>query len=76
MLTLVNNCCSKKEPLPYVNLFLLTCLENCIDGLEFTLLKDDEVKEMVPPLGIAKKIIRLIPRPTVILTVCIFQCIS
>lgn len=40
-------------------------LENCIDGVEFLLLEDDEVYRMVPPLGIAKKIIRLIPRPVV-----------
>ena len=38
--------------------------ENCIDGVEFLLLKD-KVKEIVLPLGIAKKIIRLIPRSEV-----------
>ena len=43
------------------------CAENCIDGIEFLLLKDEEVKKMVPPIGIAKKIIRLIPRPAVML---------
>ena len=37
---------------------------NCIDGIEF-LLSDEKVKRMIPPLGIAKKIIRLIPRPEV-----------
>ena len=57
--------------------------ENCIDGVEFLLLKDEEVKEMVPPLGIAKKIIRLIPRSEVNNTIqaynsygCVFILVS
>lgn len=36
-------------------------LDNYIDGTEFHLLKEDDVKAMVPPIGLAKKIIRLLP---------------
>ena len=36
-------------------------LENDIDGKEFVALQPDEVKEMIKSLGVAKKIIRLIP---------------
>jgi hypothetical protein len=35
--------------------------DNFIDGREFVKLTEDEVKQMVPPLGLAKKIIRMIP---------------
>ena len=40
---------------------LNTYLENFIDGKEFLLLNADEVKAMIPPIGLAKKIIRLLP---------------
>ena len=73
-------------PPPHLSLSLsLSSLskENCIDGVEFLLLKDEEVKEMVPPLGIAKKIIRLIPRSEVNNTIqaynsyeCVFILVS
>ena len=36
-------------------------VDNYIDGTEFHLLKEDDVKAMVPPIGLAKKIIRLLP---------------
>ncbi len=38
------------------------CADNYIDGGEFMNLTPTEVKEMVPPIGLAKKIIRLIPK--------------
>ena len=47
--------------------------------MEFLLLRDDEVHKMVPQLGIAKKIIRLIPRDsTQVYQLCIviIACIS
>ena len=34
-------------------------VENYIDGEEFFCLREDEVKEIVPVIGIAKKIFRL-----------------
>jgi len=37
-------------------------LENYIDGKEFLLLTEKEIKEMVPPIGLTKKIIRLLPQ--------------
>ena len=37
-------------------------LDNFIDGKEFTKLTESEVKQMVNAIGIAKKIIRLIPK--------------
>ena len=37
-------------------------VENYIDGKEFIKLTEAEVKVMVPPIGLAKKIIRLIPK--------------
>ena len=44
---------------------MFTCdLDNYIDGKEFLLLTEKEVKEMVPPLGLAKKISRLLPSPS------------
>ena len=36
-------------------------LDNFIDGKEFVALKENEVKELIAPLGIVKKILRLIP---------------
>ena len=41
-------------------MFLVT--GNYVDGKEFISLTQDEVKEMVPPLGLAKKVLRLIPQ--------------
>ena len=40
--------------------FSFYCLDNYIDGREFTKLTDAEVKQMIQPIGIAK-IVRLIP---------------
>ena len=37
------------------------CIDNYIDSSEFVNLPP-EVKEMVPPISLAKKIIRLIPK--------------
>ena len=48
-----------------IALVLFSSTENCIDGVEFLLLKDAEVHKMVPQLGMAKKIIRLILRDSV-----------
>ena len=39
-------------------------VENLIDGKEFVLLQPNEVKDLVSALGVAKKIIRLIPIST------------
>ena len=36
--------------------------DNYIDGSEFVKLSEAEVKQMVPPIGLAKKIVHLIPR--------------
>ena len=45
--------------------------ENYIDGKEFIKLTEAEVKAMVVPIGLAKKILRLIPK-VYIYTVCVF----
>lgn len=45
---------------------LYKCLDNFIDGREFLLLNADEVKAMIPPIGLAKKIIRLISKVTIV----------
>jgi len=37
-------------------------IDNYIDGSEFVNITPPEVKEMVSPIGLAKKIIRLIPK--------------
>ena len=34
---------------------------NYIDGKEFLALKEEEIYKMVPPVGLAKKIIRMLP---------------
>ena len=34
-------------------------LDNYIDGTEFVALSEAEIKEMVPPIGLAKKIMKL-----------------
>ena len=34
----------------------------CRDGSEFTELSDAEIKEMVLPIGLARKIIKLLPK--------------
>ena len=36
--------------------------DHCIDGKEFLDLSEAEIKEIVPPIGIAKQIIRLQPK--------------
>ena len=36
-------------------------LENYLDGTEFIALSEDEIKSMVPPLGLVKKIMKLQP---------------
>ena len=36
--------------------------DNYIDGTEFMGLTELEIKEIVPPMGLAKKIIKLIPK--------------
>ena len=41
---------------------VLCPIDNYIDGREFTKLTEAEVKQMVPAIGIAKKILRLIPK--------------
>lgn len=33
-----------------------------MDGKKFASLTNEEVKEMVPPLGLAKKVLRLMPK--------------
>ena len=40
---------------------LLLTTDNYIDGKEFLVLKEEDVYKMVPPVGLAKKIIRLLP---------------
>lgn len=37
-------------------------LDNYIDGKEFMKLSEAEVKQMITAIGIAKKIVRLIPK--------------
>ncbi len=45
------------------SLHALACIiENLIDGKEFVLLQPEEVMKLIPSLGVAKKIIRLIPQ--------------
>jgi len=39
----------------------LSHLENYIDGTEFFHLTEEEVCSMIPPMGLAKKIMRFIP---------------
>jgi len=41
-------------------------IENFIDGREFLSLTADEVKAMVPPIGLAKKIVRFLPSSKVL----------
>ena len=36
--------------------------ENYIDGTEFVGLTECEIKEIVPPIGLAKKIMKLVPK--------------
>ncbi len=40
---------------------VFNAIENFIDGKEFVALEETDVRGMIPPVGIAKKIIRLIP---------------
>lgn len=42
--------------MPYIH------ADHCIDGKEFLDLSEAEIKEIVPPIGIAKQIIRLQPK--------------
>ena len=36
--------------------------ENYIGGAEFVALSDSEIREIVPPLGLAKKIMKMVPK--------------
>ena len=42
--------------------FILFYTENYIDGTVFLGLSESEIKEMVPPIGLAKKIMKLVPK--------------
>ena len=39
----------------------LLATDNYIDGQEFLVLKEEDVYKMVPPVGLAKKVLRLLP---------------
>ena len=41
--------------------------ENYIHGEEFLCLTESDVKAMVPPIGLARKVMRLLPTPKVII---------
>ncbi len=43
------------------NSFFYCILDNYIDGTEFLSLTETDMKSLVPPIGLAKKILRLIP---------------
>ena len=45
-------------------LYISYFIDNYIDGSEFVALTLTEIKEMVPPIGLAKKIVNLFPRCT------------
>lgn len=40
-------------------MYIYFYVENLIDGKEFVALQENEVKDLIPPLGIVKKILRL-----------------
>ena len=40
----------------------LIIIENYVDGNGFLQLKESDIKEIVPPIGLAKNIIRLNPK--------------
>ena len=42
--------------------FLGWGVENYVDGAEFVSLTEEEIKGMVPPLGLFKKILKLRPK--------------
>ena len=44
--------------------------DNFIDGSDFMKLTEAEVKDLVPPIGLAKKIICMIPKVCVCVCVC------
>ena len=48
--------------------------DNYIDGVAFVSLTLPEIREMVPPIGLAKKIVKLIPKVYVCTLTCL--CIS
>lgn len=41
---------------------IVVFVENYIDGMEFTSLTEEEIKSLVPPIGLVKKIIKLHPQ--------------
>jgi len=46
-----------------LNYTISLILENYIDGAEFLTLTEAEVKAMIPPIGLARKILKLLPQP-------------
>ena len=43
-------------------MLIISLVQNYIDGSEFVALSEAEVKEIVPPIGLAKKILKLLPK--------------
>lgn len=48
----------------------IVCTENYIDGKEFLTLTEQEIKTMVPPIGLARKIIRLVCHDKEVCVLC------
>lgn len=46
----------------YILSIYIVFIDNYIDGTEFLTLTEAEVKAMVPPIGLARKILRLRPQ--------------
>ena len=46
----------------WVRMLTLRFPENYIDGAEFVGLSEAEIKEIIPPIGLTKKIMKLIPK--------------
>lgn len=44
---------------PHTKLFLCVILDNYIDGEAFSSLTEQDIKEIVPPIGLVKKILKL-----------------
>ncbi len=48
-----------------VYVYYVHCVENYVDGIEFISLTEDEIKAMVPPIGLVKKIMKLRPNVSI-----------
>ena len=52
--------------------------ENFVDGCAFVMLSQRDIRQLVPPIGLAKKVFSLVPKVIhlISLTLCWYNCVD